>query len=232
MSLLFALLFLAQDPTIDVPDEVLRCADDRSADSALCRALVAQQQGRHGESAEAFEEAAGLAAASDREKSARALVAAGNMWLVSGDPARAASAIDRALAMNLLEGAQLGFAYLDRARAARQAGNLTLAADQLERARGLIAQDPWLWYFGAGLALEREDIVTARHDVARALAIAPDASELLLLAARIEEEAGSSDTARDYLEKAVSAAPDSDAGRAARDLLRRYEQAPAEAPQG
>ena len=93
MSLILALLLAAQEAPVEVPSEVLRCASDRSVDAVLCRAVVAQGEDRYADSAAAFEEAAGLAAA-DPDKASRALLAGANMWLAAGDPARAGAAIE------------------------------------------------------------------------------------------------------------------------------------------
>lgn len=219
MSLLLAFLLAAQDaPAVDVPAEVLRCADERTVDATLCRAVVAQEDGRFTDSAQSFEDAAALAAA-DPDKASRALLAGANMWLAAGDATRAGTAIDKALAIDALDGIQRGFAHLDRARAALMAGNSNMAADHLDRARALIPQDPWVWYLGAGIALEADDVITARQEIEQALQLAPDSGDVLLRAAVIEQAAGNEAAARDYLERTRSVAPGTPASRSASRLL-------------
>ncbi|NNC48851.1 MAG: hypothetical protein HKO13_10555 [Sphingomonas sp.] len=228
MSLLLSLLLAAQDTPVEVPREVLRCASDKSVDAVLCRAVIAQGEDRYVDSAEAFEEAAGLAA-SDPDKASRALLAGANMWLAAGDAERAGAAIDKALAIATLDNVQRGFAHLDRARAALMAGNNAMASDHLERARALVPADPWVWYLGAGIALENDELITARQQIEQALVLAPDSGDVLLRAAAIEAAADNLDGARAHLHKVRDVAPGSAAERTAIRLLQSLSE-PAAAP--
>lgn len=228
MSIFLALLLAAQEAPVEVPSEVLRCASDNSVDAVLCRAVVAQGEDRFVDSAEAFEEAAGLAAA-DPDKASRALLAGANMWLAAGNAERAGAAIDKALAIDALDSVQRGFAHLDRARAALMGGNSAMASDHLERARALVPADPWVWYLGAGIALEDEDLITARQQIEQALVLAPDSGDVLLRAAAIEAAADNLEGARAHLQKVRDVAPGSAAERTAIRLLQTLSE-PAAAP--
>lgn len=220
MIFLTALALATQQvgPTLEVPGEVLRCGTDTSSESALCRAVIAQQERRYADSADAFEEAAGLAS-NNSELASRALVGAGNMWLAADQPERAATALDKALALNQLAGKQQGLALQDRARAALALGDAISAMAFVEAAEAFIAEDPFLWYLKAAVALRQEDIGKAKGAIARAIALAPDSPQILLEAAIIEDAAGNMEGARTYLEQARDASPDSDAGKRAAALL-------------
>lgn len=220
MILLTALALAAQDvgPKLELPGEVLRCGTDTSSETVLCRAVIAQQERRYTDSAEAFEEAAGLAA-SNADLASRALVGAGNMWLAADQPGRAATALDKALALNQLAGAQQGLALQDRARAALAMGDAISAMAFVEAAEAFIAEDPFLWYLKAAVALRQDNIGKAKTAIAEALALAPDSPEILLEAAVVEDAAGDALAARGYLEQARNVSPESDAGKRAAALL-------------
>src|SRR5690242_12161256 len=96
---------------------VAPCPDLVTADAFACRALQANADGRPEDAARAFEQAADTASEGDGAR-ARALAAAGNMWIAAGQPGKAALALDRALAGSALAGEHRGEALLDRARAA------------------------------------------------------------------------------------------------------------------
>lgn len=192
------------------------CALDDTADSLACRAGQAAKDGRAGESASLFEQAAARLA---NERRDHALAAAGNMWIAAGDAKKAAAAIDRALAGGTLAGAQLGLAQLDRARAAEQGGDLKTARAMVTKAAATISADPFLWYFSAALAIREGNVPLARATINRALAMAPDSPEILFEAGHVAEAAGDDKEARTYWEKVVAADPMGPAGAAARDAL-------------
>ncbi|MBB3764644.1 tetratricopeptide repeat protein [Sphingomicrobium lutaoense] len=217
---------LVQSPQIAVPGELLNCGTDRSAETLLCRAVAAQRDGRHADSAAAFEDAASLSAIDDLDQSARALVAAGNMWLLADRPEAAANVIDRALALNRLDPVQRGLALMDRARASVAMLEPKVAEGFATEAQALIPEDPFVWYFTSGLALYAGDLERAKEDIDRALALAPDAPEVLLRAAAIAEARGEEGPMRAYLEDAVRHGGDRPAGASARMLLEQLSEPP------
>lgn len=225
---LLALSLAAQD--LPLPGEVLRCGTDRSAETALCQAVVAQEEGRHDNSAVFFEQAASLSAANS-EQAARALVAAGNMWMLAGDAAKAASAIDKALALAVLDPTQRGLALMDRARVSAMALEPTAATSFARQAQLLIPDDPFPWYFTAGLSLYAGKHEEAKSDIDRALALAADSPDVLLRAAAIAEAMGDDAAMRTYLTDAVTAAPDSESGQRAAKLLALLDQPSQESPE-
>lgn len=194
------------------------CPADATAPAFVCQALAAQQAGRHAAGAEAFEKAAAATPAADAAQ-ARMLAAAGNLWIAADQPAKAAAAIDRALATRRLEGIQVGFALLDRARAAEAQGDLKTARAKVTEAGQTIGEDPYLWFFSAALAVREENIPAAKSAINRALALAPDSPEIMFEAGHIAKAAGEDAKARDYWTSAVAADPKGPAGRAARDAL-------------
>ena len=208
MILLFAAALAAAAP----------CPTDATAPAHVCRALAAERGGRHAEAAEGFEQAAAASPASVPDQ-ARMFAAAGNLWISAGQPARAATALDRALAGNGLEGIQYGLAVLDRARAAEAQGDLKTARAKVTEAGKTIAEDPYLWFFSAALAVREDDIPAAKSAINRALALAPDSPEVMFEAGHVAKAAGEDAKARDYWTSAAAADPNGPAGRAARGAL-------------
>ena len=183
-----------------------------------CRAVEASKAGRFAEAAAAFESAAELSPATDPARD-RALAAAGNMWIAAGQPGKAALALDKALAGTGLRAEQHGLALLDRARAAEAQNDLKTARAKISEAAKTIAEDPYLWFFSAALALREEDVPTAKSSINRALALAPSSPEVLFEAGHVAKASGEDAQARDYWNRAIAADPTGPTGKAAREAL-------------
>lgn len=194
------------------------CPSILTHEAQACRAVEASKAGRYAESAAAFESAAELAPAGDPARD-RALAAAGNMWIAAGQAGKAALALDRALAGGGLKAEQHGLALLDRARAAEAQSDLKTARAKVTEAARTIAEDPYLWFFSAALALREEDLVTAKSSINRALALAPDSAEVLFEAGHIAKASGEDAQARDYWNRAIAVDPNGAAAKAARSAL-------------
>lgn len=187
------------------------------------------------QAATVFEQAAQEA---EREREARAAdfwVQAGNAWLAGAEPVRAVAAFDAALRMQQGLTPELrGEVRLDRARALVAQNNLVAAREDMDRALELVPRDPMAWYLSAALARRQRDFARARIDIARARGLAHDNPDILLLAGTIAGEAGDMAEAERIYRQVVEAAPNSDAGRAARDALATLREvevaAPAPAP--
>ena len=183
---------------------------------AVCRALEAQAAGRHEAAATEFEAVAAAASGAERD---RALAAAGNMWIAAGQYGKAALALDRALAGAGLQAEQRGEALLDRARAAEGQNDLKAARARADEAAAIIADDPFLWYFSAALAIREGDAGKAKDAIGRALTLAPDDALVLFEAGHVYHFAGDLPKARDYWTRAAAAEPDSPTGKAAKEAL-------------
>ncbi|NPB31553.1 hypothetical protein G7L58_23665, partial [Shigella sonnei] len=93
--------------------------------------IEASKAGDHSGAAKAFE---ALAAEGETEiEKAKALAAAGNLWIAAGEPGKAALALDRALGGTALQAEQRGNALLDRARAAEAQNDLRTARAFVDR---------------------------------------------------------------------------------------------------
>ena len=161
-----------------------KCPDVITPDALICRALVAQEDGRSDEAAQNFEEAA--KASPDKDpKTARMYAAAGNMWIAAGQPGKAALDLDKALAMTGLEAEQRGEALLDRARAAEAQNDFATARARLTEARPTISDDPFYWYFSAALAIREGDAATAQSSIGEALKLAPSDPTILFEAGHV-----------------------------------------------
>jgi tetratricopeptide (TPR) repeat protein len=190
------------------------CPDLVTPDALVCHALAAEKAGEYATAAESFEEAA--KASSDKDpKTARMWAAAGNLWIAASQPGKAAFDLDKALAMNGLEGEQRGEALLDRARAAEAQDDLKTARARANDAAQTISHDPFYWYFSAALGLRENDLVTAQMAINKALTLAPSDPTILFEAGHIADATGDDDKARSYWMRAAGGDPRGEAGKAA-----------------
>lgn len=180
------------------------CPAEPTATAFACRAIAADKAGQPAEAAAAFEEAARIAGPTD-PVGARALAAAGNLWLAAGEAGKAARALDQSLASKLLKAEQIGMAQLDRARAAQAQDDLKTARTHVDAASATLGDDPLLWYFSAGLAIREGDKATARSSINRALSIAPNDPAILFEAGHVAHFAGDLAGARAYWNRAAQA---------------------------
>jgi len=194
------------------------CPDGATPQAFTCRALRASNSGNPEASAQAFEQAAG-AQTSDEAERARLWAAAGNMWIAAGQAGKAAVALDKALSGTGLQAEQRGEALLDRARAAESQNDLKTARSKVTEAARSIAQDPFLWYFSAALAIREGDAVTAKQAIGQALTLEPNNPTVLFEAGHVYHFAGDLTAARSYWSRASTADPNGKSGQAAREAL-------------
>jgi tetratricopeptide (TPR) repeat protein len=195
------------------------CPNVVTSEAFVCRALAASQSGQTEAAAQAFEQAAEAQSENEAEK-ARAWAAAGNMWIASNQPGKAALALDKALASPQLQAEQRGEALLDRARAAEAQNDLKTARAKVTEATQTISADPFLWYFSAALAIREGDAATAKSAIGRALGLAPNDPTVLFEAGHVYHFAGDVESARGYWSRASAADPNGKSGQAAREALK------------
>jgi tetratricopeptide (TPR) repeat protein len=169
----------------------------------------------------AFEAAAREADTKGDGRAASLWVQAGNAALVANDPARARVAFDAALARGQATGADLGEIHLDRARARFAGGDKPGTREDIDLALKLVPADPLAWLLSATLARETGDLVRAGADIGEAQKRSPDDAQVALEAGNIAILSGSEDAARTAWTTAVKVAPESAAGKAAREALAR-----------
>lgn len=184
-----------------------------------CLGLALAALERWGPAATAFEQAAREAEAANDARRADFWVQAGNAWVAAGEGARAMAAFDAALATPNLTDELRGEVHLDRARARVALGNPAAARTEIDRALQLVPNDPFAWYLSAALARRENDLARAGTDIARARTLAPDSPDVLLLAGTLAGLAGNMVEAERLYRQVAQAAPDSDAGRQARESL-------------
>lgn len=204
------------------------CPSAATAQAAVCHALGAQRAGRFAEAAAGFETAAGRSKPGDPAGD-RMLAAAGNMWIAAGEPAKASLALDKALAGTGLLADQRGLALLDRARAAEAQNDLKTARAKTNEALESAGEDPFAWYFSAALAVRENNFKAAEAAIARAMALAPNAADILFEAGHIAQLGGDEAKARGLWQRAVGADPAGPGGKAAKtalDLLAGPQSAP------
>lgn len=170
----------------------------------------------------AFEQAADEAERSgEMAQSARLWAQAGNAALASGDPAKARTNFDAALARGLPEGIEKGETHLDRARALVALGDAKGARDSLDIALTQASQDPLAWLLSATLARRSGEMKLAQAHIARAVQLSPDDASVALEEGNIAILTDHADVARSAWQRAVKLAPESAAGKAAADNLTR-----------
>jgi tetratricopeptide (TPR) repeat protein len=193
------------------------CPTGETAAAHVCLGLEASKGGDNAGAAAEFEKAA--IATAEEPGRARALAAAGNLWLAAGQPGKAALALDRALAGNGLQAEQRGEALLDRARAAEAQDDLKTARAKADEAAQTISEDPFLWYFSAALAIREGDKAKAQAAIGQALTLAPGDPTILFEAGHVARFAGDEAQARDYWNRAAAGDPKGPIGKAAREAI-------------
>ena len=221
-------MILALVALLAAAEPAAACPDVLTPEAFVCRAVEATGAGKHEDAARAFEQAA-LATSDQDPAQARMWAAAGNMWIAASQPGKAALALDRALAGTGLQAEQRGEALLDRARAAEAQNDLKTARAKVEEAKQTIAEDPFLWYFSAALAIREGHAPTATAEINRALSLVPNDPTVLFEAGHVAHFAGNLAAARDYWTRAAAADPNGPSGKAAREALAMLDAPPAAA---
>lgn len=219
------------------PNRALAAAEDWRAHGGSiyarqCIGLAYSAIERWEPAALAFEQAAREAETAKDPRRADLWVQSGNAWLAADDGAKARAAFDAALAAGALTPALHGEVLLDRARADVALQDNAAARTDLDKGLALVPADPFAWYLSAALALRQRSLPRAQQDIAKALSLAPDDANVLVLAGNIAGVSGEIDAARGLYERAIKAAPDSDAAKSARAALVANADQPAPAPKG
>jgi len=184
-----------------------------------CLGLALAALERWAPAATAFEQAAREAEAANDARRTDFWVQAGNAWVAAGDGRRALAAFDAALLTPNLTDELRGEVHLDRGRAQVALGDPAAARTEIDRALALVPSDPFAWYLSAALARRGNDLARAGTDIARARSLAPDSPDIALLAGTLAGLAGNMAEAERLYRQVAAAAPDSDAGRQARESL-------------
>jgi len=187
------------------------------ARQCLGQAYAAQK--RWQPAAIAFEQAAREADSQHDPRSADFWAQSGNAWLAADDGAKARAAFDAALALSTLAAELRGEVYLDRARAGVALNDLKGARIDLDKGLALVRSDPFAWYISAALAMRGADLPRAQKDIAKAVELAPDDADVLLLAGNVAGAVGDGDGARTFYERAVKAEPGTEAAKSAAAAL-------------
>ena len=206
------------------PDSAIAAADQwrlrgGGLDARHCLGLAYAAAGRWSAAATTLEAAAREAESTRDLRSADFWVQSGNGWLAAGDAAKARSAFDAALATSTIAAELRGEVHLDRARAFVAMDNNAAARSDIDKGLELVPADPFAWYLSAALARRQDDLPRARKDIARALELAPGDAPILLEAGNIAGVSGEVEAAVSLFARAVRAAPESEAGKAAATAL-------------
>ncbi|RYE00937.1 MAG: tetratricopeptide repeat protein [Sphingomonadales bacterium] len=234
------LLLIAQDRPAE-PPRFAECMDLATGDPAAgqanalkwrgegggalarqCLGVAYANQGRWDSAASAFEDAAREDELANGGKVADYWVQSGNAWLAAGNPVRARSAFDAALARATLTGLALGEAHLDRARALVAAGDSDGARNDIDKALATAPGDPLAWLLSATLARRQGDLKRAAADIAEALRRSPDDVSVQLEAGNIAGAAGDEANARTAWARVIELSPGSPAAENARKALAQF----------
>jgi tetratricopeptide (TPR) repeat protein len=202
------------------PDQALAYAagwQDGGMHARQCAGLAHAALEHWPAAAEAFEAAATEAGGS--AEAADFWVQAGNAWLAGGDPVKARTAFDSALATTSLSNELRGEVHLDRGRAEVASDDLPSARRDFDRALELVPNDAFAWYMSAALARRQRDLHRAQEHIAKAVSLSPDDAEVLLEAGTIAGLSGEVEAARGLYSRAARAAPGTDTARRALDAI-------------
>ncbi len=184
-----------------------------------CLGLALSALERWTQAATAFEQAAHAAEAAGDPRRTDFWVQAANAWLAGGDGRKAMADFDAALLTPNLSEQLRGEVHLDRGRAQVALGNAAAARTEIDHALQLVPNDPFAWYLSAALARRENNLARAATDIARARQLAPASADIMLLAGTIAGLGGNMEEAERLYRQVVQSAPDSDAGRQARESL-------------
>jgi len=190
--------------------------------ASQCLGMAYSREQRWSAASVAFETAATAAEKAKDARSSGYWAQAGNAFLAAGDASKARAALDAAIASGTLTGMDLGEAHLDRARALVSADDMEGARDDLDRALGEVPADPLAWLLSATLARRTGDMPRAQKDIAEALRLGGDDSDVQLEAGNIAAKAGDAEAAKTAWQQAVDLRPDSVSGKAAAAALQQF----------
>ena len=184
-----------------------------------CLGLAYIAQERWAPAAVVFEQAAREAESRQDPRRADFWVESGNSWLAANDGAKARTAFDAALGTAALAPQMRGEVQFDRARADVLLDDLAGARADIDKGLALVPQDAFGWYLSAALAMRQEALPRAQQDIAKAVQLAPDDPDVLLLAGNIAGASGENEAARGFFTRVLKEAPDSPAGKSAQAAL-------------
>lgn len=215
------------DDAVDSPDKGIAHANDWRMKGGTfyarqCLGFAYARAERWGPAIVTFEQAAEEAErAGAMPQSARLWAQAGNAALAGGDPVKARSDLDAALARGIPDGIEKGEVHLDRARALVALKDPKGARDSLDTALELAPKDPLGWLLSATLARRSGEMPLAQAHIARAVQLSPDDASVALEEGNIAVLTGHDDVARSAWQRAVKLAPETPMGKAAADNLTR-----------
>lgn len=184
-----------------------------------CLGIALANQGKWQAAAQAFEAAADEAEVAHDVRASRFWSQAGNAWLAAGNPAKARTALDAALAAGTLEGMERGEAAFDRARALVVLGDLPSARVDMDLAIKLEPKDPLIWLSSATLARRMHDIPRAKQDIIEAYKLSADDASVNFEIGNIAAASGDANGARMAWSDAQRLGKDGPVGKAATQAL-------------
>lgn len=179
-----------------------------------------------------FEQAARDAQNSNNSRTATLWSQAGNAALAGGDPGRARSDSDSALATGTLPDVMRGEVELDRGRADVALNDPAAARTDLNHALEHVPDDPMAWLLSATLARRQGEVDRATADIAEAVKRAPDDPDVALEEGNVQAVAGDLAAARLAWERAVRTGANLPSGKSAATALQANADIDADAPAG
>jgi tetratricopeptide (TPR) repeat protein len=170
-----------QDAAAAYEEAMAWAADGNSMFAYRCAAMAMVGQSRYAEGARRFEQLATALGTHDGALRAELFSQAGNAWLLDRDPARARSALTRAIV--LMEGDRVFMPDLliDRARAYAQEGDYRHAEEDLSAAIDMRANDSLALRLRASARMHQNSFDLALADAEAAVAADPGNVDALLM---------------------------------------------------
>ncbi len=193
--------------------------EDGGAPAWHCVGLSLVALGYHAEAGDVFERMAEDMEPGREGLRAEVLGQSGQAWLQAGEPGRARSVLDAALALDPVNPELL----VDRAQAHAATGGYWQAVDDLDRAIEYAPSRSDAYAFRAAAYRHLDILDLAADDVTRALDLAPDDPVILLERGNIRRLSGDDAGARADWLRILNEAPESPAAKAAQVNIERLE---------
>lgn len=170
-----------QDAAAAYEEAMAWAADGNSMFAYRCAAMAMVGQNRYAEGARRFEQLATALGTHDGALRAELFSQAGNAWLLDRDPARARSALTRAIVLMEGDRVYMPDLLIDRARAYAQEGDYRHAEEDLSTALDLRANDSLALRLRSSARMHQNSFDLALADAEAAVAADPSNVDALLM---------------------------------------------------
>ncbi|MGE0742441.1 MAG: hypothetical protein AB7O98_13960 [Hyphomonadaceae bacterium] len=175
------------DAALTYEEAMAWAADTQAVSAYRCAAMALIAQNRIDEGARRLESLAAAVNPAETATRADLLSQAGNAWLLAREPARARSALSRAIATMQVDPPQLPDLLIDRARAYAMEEDWRLAEEDLSRSLDIRPQDALALRLRASARMHQNSFELAEADAVAATTLEPDNVDNFLILGHVRE---------------------------------------------